>query len=519
MKKRLMSLLLTLAVLLSLAAPAAAAADRETVVQGDTYINPLYEDLPAPPEADYDEDQTELQAEYRAASYISPTEAADQLRQAMVDREAVVTLNINTGRTWDLSTSAGISALNSWFFSEVFPAAYSQELAQCPYDGDYLKWSWYSARLSLAAGTGTGYAFQVKLVYYTTAQEEAELASRIAELAQTLGLDAMEPYERYTAIYDYITGNVTYDYAGLGTLEDSISGNEDYYIVTAYGALMEGKAICQGYASLFYAMCWYADLPVRTLTSSSHAWNMAYLKNIWYQVDATWDSETVSGWNWYLLGTENFDGGLHDREEEFRTQAFLTAYPLSALDYDPNSPYRDVSTDNCHYDNINSATARGLFTGMEEYVFSPAENMTRSQMVTVLWRLAGKPTGYSGSGFSDVADGQYYTEAVNWAAACGIVNGLGDNLYGPDALATREQFVTILYRYAGYLGLDVSASNDLSGFKDRAQVSPYALGAMQWAVAAGILNGMEVDRIGPAGYTTREQLASLIMRFADYYGI
>ena len=518
MKKRLLSICLVLAVLMSLTVPITAGAadvsgDQLQYISG-TVQNPLYANVPTPEREDAETQSDEwTEAENKEATYVTPTQAADQLRQAMVNRQSSVTLYITTNDFWR------IDGQTNWFTEDFFPMAYSQELAQCPYDGDYLKWSWSQYSWQLMSYSGNRYAFQVELIYYTNASEEAQLARGIEQLAGTLGLANMEPYDAYTEIYDYITSHVDYDYAGLDTIYDSISGNEDYYIFTAYGALMDGEAVCQGYAALYYALCWYVDLPVRIITSYNHAWNIVYLKEIWYNVDSTWDAESYSGRDWYLLGSNNFDGGSHTSEDEYRTEEFRSNYPISPYDYDPAMPFNDVPKTNGHYDNILRATELNLFQGTSTYTFSPGMEITRGMLVTVLWRLNGSPASTRDSGFTDVPQYMYYADAVDWAAENDIVNGMGGSIFSPNGPATREQLVTVLYRYAKYLGEDVSESASLNGFTDQGRVGAFALEPMQWAVGTGLVNGVTPTTLCPQNNTPREQLATLLIRLIDYYGL
>ena len=134
--------------------------------------------------------------------------------------------------------------------------------------------------------------------------------------------------------------------------------------------------------------------------------------------------------------------------------------------------------------------------------------------MTILYRLEGEPEVSGTSGFTDVEAGTWYTDAVAWAAANGIVNGTTDTTFAPGEDITREQLVTVLYRYAESKGYDVSASADLSGYPDAGQVQDYAQPAMAWAVAEGIVEGVD-GTLNPAGNATRAQIATILMRFCE----
>ena len=133
-------------------------------------------------------------------------------------------------------------------------------------------------------------------------------------------------------------------------------------------------------------------------------------------------------------------------------------------------------------------------------------------IVTILHRMEGSPT-VVGETFTDAADGQYYSDAVSWASANGIVSGYGNGKFGPDNPITREQMAAILYRYAQYKGYDVSQSADLSKYKDAEQVSSYAKTAIAWANAEGLINGVTQTTLIPQGNATRAQVATILTRF------
>ena len=137
--------------------------------------------------------------------------------------------------------------------------------------------------------------------------------------------------------------------------------------------------------------------------------------------------------------------------------------------------------------------------------------MTRAMLVTVLWRYEGEPKAAANT-FSDVKAGQWYTDAVSWAAANGVVDGVGNNRFDPDGNITREQMATILYRYCSGKGLDTSKRGDLSGFPDGNKVGSWAKDAVQWTVAEGIISGSD-GKLLPQGNATRAQVATILMRF------
>ena len=121
--------------------------------------------------------------------------------------------------------------------------------------------------------------------------------------------------------------------------------------------------------------------------------------------------------------------------------------------------------------------------------------------------------------FTDVAEGEWYTDAVRWAAGADIVGGYGNGEFGADDTITREQLAAILYRYAVYKGYDVSVGEDtnLLSYADFADLSEYAIPAMQWACGAGIVNGTSESTLTPQGEATRAQVAAMLQRFCQQY--
>ena len=145
--------------------------------------------------------------------------------------------------------------------------------------------------------------------------------------------------------------------------------------------------------------------------------------------------------------------------------------------------------------------------------FAPGSNVTRAMLVTVLWRMEDAPSGYENT-FSDVPDGKWYTDAVAWAAANEIVNGVGDGRFAPNSNITREQMAIILLRYSEKKGFDTSKRGDVSAFPDANQISSYAKDALSWAVGEGIINGSG-GKLLPRGNATRAQIAAILMRFIE----
>lgn len=169
------------------------------------------------------------------------------------------------------------------------------------------------------------------------------------------------------------------------------------------------------------------------------------------------------------------------------------------------------------HEGIDYAVENQLFKGINDTTFAPERSMNRAMLVTVLWRYLEEPKEGENT-FADVKAGIWYTEAVVWAAHNGIVNGVGKGSFAPDRVITREQIAAILYRFANYMNYDTTQKQELSSFPDAAQVGSYAIEAMQWAVAEGLINGVQsqgVSYLRPQGEATRAQVATILMRFLE----
>lgn len=178
-------------------------------------------------------------------------------------------------------------------------------------------------------------------------------------------------------------------------------------------------------------------------------------------------------------------------------------------------PFTDVGEKDWYYAAVSFAYNRGYFSGTGETTFSPNASMTRAMVATVLHRMAGSESVAEPARFSDVPDGQWHSQGIAWASQKGIVNGMGDDRYAPEAPVTREQLVTMFYRYEKeYAKTDVSAVGDLGTFPDGEQVSPWAREALTWAAGTGLLTGRDTGHLDPAGTATRAEVATILQRFA-----
>ena len=178
-------------------------------------------------------------------------------------------------------------------------------------------------------------------------------------------------------------------------------------------------------------------------------------------------------------------------------------------------PLADVSSSDWFYNDVRYVYEKGIMDGTGADRFSPNAPLTRAMIVTILYRMAGSPSVSGSSDFTDVAAGKWFAKAVAWAAANGIVNGYGSGLFGPNDPVTREQLAAILYRYAVYGGMTaVTLEENLGSFADTAQLSAYAIQAMNWAVGQGLINGSGSNLV-PKAQATRAQVAAIIHRYLE----
>ena len=177
--------------------------------------------------------------------------------------------------------------------------------------------------------------------------------------------------------------------------------------------------------------------------------------------------------------------------------------------------FTDVSSSDWFFKGVEYVVDKGIMSGVSENQFDPSGKLTRAMLVQMLYNMESRPACDAENAFMDVPVGQWYTDAVIWANDAKIVSGMGEGLFAPNMEITREQMVAMLYNYAKYKGYDVTASADLSTFADSASVSAWAQPAMQWAVAEGYISGMGANQLAPQGTATRAEIASVIMRFME----
>lgn len=207
---------------------------------------------------------------------------------------------------------------------------------------------------------------------------------------------------------------------------------------------------------------------------------------------------------------------------------YLIGYPKDHGEGGYAGPYTDIIGNEWFLSSVEFVTEAGVMDGLSEDRFGAYENLTRGQLVTSLWQMAGEPATEYTQKFPDVPDGESYTQAVLWASQNGIVGGYSNGYFGPNDNITREQLAKVIYAYAEYKGCVTSNRADISGYQDASLVSDFAQEAMGWIVQTGLIQGKSNNTLlDPQGVTTRAECAVIIERFmepfadvkySDWYG-
>ena len=218
-----------------------------------------------------------------------------------------------------------------------------------------------------------------------------------------------------------------------------------------------------------------------------------------------------------LISEENKKGGhaicgyAGSYVEEYCKQYGYSFYPVDS------APFEDVSLKDWFNDAVSYCYWAGLMSGVSKDRFAPNAVTNRAMVAQVLYNLSGKPYIYEWEyGFKDVHEEDWFCDAVNWCSYYGITKGTDKYHFSPKDPVTREQLVTLFYRYGQACKLDLTERAKLDAFKDRNSVSAYAQEAMQWAVGAGIIYGRSASTLAPKGHATRAEIAAILMRFVEY---
>jgi len=186
-----------------------------------------------------------------------------------------------------------------------------------------------------------------------------------------------------------------------------------------------------------------------------------------------------------------------------------------AIEPRPYKGFSDVSETDWFYESVVFAYENHLMNGVDDDDFAPHEKLTRAMVVTIIYRMSGEQ--FEGkTSFRDVLEGQWYSDAVAWAASVGIVSGYSSTEFGIEDSITREQLALMLYRFAQYMEYDTDSTNDLAAFSDTEDISAWAVDAIAWAVELELIKGSD-GKVSPESEATRAEVATIITRFAKFY--
>ena len=316
-----------------------AAAQTET----EYAVNPLYRD--AVSESDLLEPQDEpFSARWSARSAVEgiDTYTEDETVIAGLIRDAM------SNHTETLVFKAVTPEFNkdTWFSYVKQWVSLAMEETDSPIEGDYIRWNYagFSGKMSYQTNSTTGKCkgiYTLTFTYYTTPEQEAELADRVDDLLDSFEFsESSSDFTKIQTIYDYVCRHVTYDNENL---------NDDSYKLkfTAYAALINGTAVCQGYSSLIYRMAKQEGIDSRIIASTTHGWNIVRMDGLYYYLDATWDSKTPDSWRYFLCGEQcsTFSASSsHTRSDgsnasqnavtlDYTSAEFYRSYPMGETDY------------------------------------------------------------------------------------------------------------------------------------------------------------------------------------------
>lgn len=180
-------------------------------------------------------------------------------------------------------------------------------------------------------------------------------------------------------------------------------------------------------------------------------------------------------------------------------------------------PFTDIPENSWYYKAVQFVYGEGYMTGTSASEFSPYANLTRGMLMKILYNMKKEDNNpymnYKYTNFSDVAPDAWYSEAISWGVNHGIITGYGNGKFGPNDLLTREQMMIILKRFSAYIGNNTLLSADLSGYADSHSISSYAVNAVSWSVALGIISGCNTERLGPKSFVTRSEVAETLLKF------
>ena len=383
-----------------------------------THVNPLYSNIlndDEVPEESVENSDSKLL--YAPAICSTIQQAGNIIRPSLKNRTRSITICYKTP-----------TRLDSSIYEQILDEAMKH--TGVPTEGDYISWQygkWTGSGEGRIEGNTYYYNITITVLYYTTYQQEVEMNRVVSNLLKTLNLKGSE-YEKITTIYNYICSNVKYDY----------DQSSDVFKHTAYAALINKKAVCQGYALLFYRLALESKIDARLIAGigngGPHGWNIVKIGNQYYNLDSTWDAGYANGkYRYYLLSENNFTN--HTRDSEYSTSDFYKKYPMATENYTTliqvNGVWRMVESGNVLYNYngigtnsngtwyIKNGTIDFTYTGTcidngKTYVVQNNKVMTNYNKVMIVdnvWRkVENGVVNYSYTGIGNNENGSWYLE-------------------------------------------------------------------------------------------------------------
>ena len=414
--KSLTALLLALVMSLTLLPTQVLAAESGTVgyVEATLRVDPVYSSILKVRIPDISSRQKPTAMPVESVTYLSETAAVEEVRRQMLARAETIPLSLK------LPSGSDIQGTLARIWDSALEHTRSNGTG-----GDYLRWQggryfYYPGFSYRDNGSYITFTMYFQTNWFTTAQQEATLSSYIkGTLLPQLALDGKSTYQKVRAIYDWITRNVRYDYANLG--------NDSYLLqYTAYAAVINRTAVCNGYASLFYRLANDAGIDCRFITGTAggyHAWNIVRMDNgKYYCLDATWD-EGQTNYSYFLKGTAEF-GQDHTVMTDENNTYFWNQYPVSAADFDPNAPLPPAAP---------TVTCSNAASGKPKLTWNAVSGATsyrvfRSESRGSGYSLLGTTTSTSYTNTGAAAGKTYYyrVKAVNSVGTSGYSNIVSD---------------------------------------------------------------------------------------------
>jgi transglutaminase-like putative cysteine protease len=377
-------------------------------------------------------------------------------------------------------------------------------------DLDYLKWNMdrYQFQALIYKKASGAYAiYTFTQIYRTTAKNEVFVNDAVADILGGLNVGSAGAYAKVKAVHDYIVGHVEYDWSRAK--------------YTAYDALSSGETVCQGYSLLTYKMLSELGVPVRIVSGQgnggAHGWNIVRVGQYWYNLDVTWDDTTGRTTKWFLRSDAAFSD--HTRDDEYRTDAFYTQYPMSPADYDPlNDNSQNGAPSVWAKGDVDVLGARGVVPA--ELMNGYQNSITRAEFTALISNVyeyaAGLYTATGAPPFTDIGASPYAAQ-ISKSYELGIIGGTGGLTFTPEGTLTREQCAKIVSAAAGVIIGEAATAVAGLPFSDTGAISGWALPYVCYAYENGLMTGAG-DGFNPSGVLTREQAMVIAERMIEKYG-